>query len=93
MLTAVLLLSCQKDDAPVVDDPVVDGSPIDLVTLNVDVVLPADITNKWQNTIDLALANIAKAQQKMNRKVCLNLRYHDEDTEVLEQLAYDLTHP
>ena len=56
MLSIFLLAACSdKEDAPVVDD-----SPIDIVSLNVDVVLPADITNQWQNAIDLALANIAK---------------------------------
>jgi len=72
---------------------VVDGSPADIVSLNVDVVLPADITSQWQNAIDLALANIAKAQQKREKAIRLNLRYHDEHSEDLNQLAFDLTHP
>ena len=32
-------------------------------------------------------------QQRQQRQVRLNLRYHDEDTENLEQLAYDLANP
>ncbi|MBQ7179749.1 MAG: ABC transporter substrate-binding protein, partial [Bacteroidaceae bacterium] len=36
---------------------------------------------------------IAKAQQMENRQVKLNLRYHDEDKEKLDDLAYRLTHP
>ena len=34
-----------------------------------------------------------KAQRKLEKRVELRLRYHDEDTEDLEQLAFDLTHP
>ena len=86
----LLLAACSdKEDAPVV----VEDSPIDIITLNVDVVLPADITNQWQNTIDLAQANIALAQQRLPQQVKLNLRYHDEHSENLDQLAFDLTHP
>jgi glycosylphosphatidylinositol transamidase (GPIT) subunit GPI8 len=85
----LLLAACSdKEEAPVVD-----GSPTDIITLNVDVVLPADITNQWQNAIDLALANFDKAQQKRERKISLNLRYHDEHSEDLDQLAFNLTHP
>ena len=90
MLCIVLLAACSdKEDAPVV----VEDSPIDIITLNVDVVLPADITNLWQDAIDLAQANIALAQQRLPQQVKLNLRYHDEHSENLDQLAFDLTHP
>ena len=89
LISLLLLAACSdKEDAPVVD-----GSPADIVSLNVDVVLPADITSQWQNAIDLALANIAKAQQKREKTIRLNLRYHDEHSEDLNQLAFDLTHP
>jgi len=63
------------------------------VTLNVDVVLPESIRSQWQNTIDWALFNIARAQQLQEQEVVLNLRYHDEDTEDLDKLGYQLTHP
>ena len=86
----LLLAACSdKEDAPVV----VEDSPIDIITLNVDVVLPADVTNLWQDAIDLAQANIALAQQRLPQQVKLNLRYHDEHSENLDQLAFDLTHP
>ena len=89
LISLLLLAACSdKEDALVVD-----GSPADIVSLNVDVVLPADITSQWQNAIDLALANIAKAQQKREKAIRLNLRYHDEHSEDLNQLAFDLTHP
>ena len=81
--------SCKDDDAA----PVADGSPADIITLNVDVVLPASIQAQWKNVIDWAQENIAKAQQKQRRQVKLNLRYHDEDTEDLDDLGFRLTHP
>ena len=65
MLTAVALVlcitSCKDDDAT----PVADGSPADIITLNVDVVLPASIQAQWKNVIDWAQENIAKAQKKL----------------------------
>ena len=88
MMLCMTAACSDKEDAPVVD-----GSPIDIVTLNVDVVLPPYIQTRWKNSIDWAMENIAHAQQNLNKQVKLNLRYHDEDTEDLEQLAFDLTHP
>ena len=91
---AVLMLgivSC-RDDNDIVS-PVVDGFPVDTITVNVDVVLPPLILAQWLNTIDWAMDNIAKAQQKQSRFVKLNLRYHDEDTEDLDDLGFRLTHP
>ena len=63
------------------------------VTLNVDVILPEAIRQQWQNSIDWAQENIAKAQNKLTTQVKLNLRYHDEDKEDLDNLGYELTHP
>ena len=63
------------------------------VTINVDVILPEAIRQQWQNSIDWAQENIAMAQNKQKNQVRLNLRYHDEDTEDLDNLAYQLTHP
>ena len=88
IVALLLLISCKEDSELVVDQPVTE-----VVTLNVDVVLPAGIQQQWQNAIDWAMENIAKAQQKQPRQVRLNLRYHDEDTEALDELAYNLTHP
>jgi hypothetical protein len=65
----------------------------EVMTLNVDVILPADIRTQWQPSIDWALRNIEVAQQTLTQRVSLNLRYHDEDTEDLDALAYRLTHP
>ena len=63
------------------------------ITLNVDIVLPQEIYSQWQNTISWAQDNLAKAQQNQNKVVKLNIRYHNEDTEDLDHLAYTLTHP
>ena len=87
-LSLFSLSSCKSDD-----DTTPEQKEAEVVELNVDVVLPSDIREQWQNAIDMALENIAKAQQTMDRKVVLNLRYHDEDTENLDQLGYALTHP
>ena len=78
ILSFFILSSCKSDE-----ETVPDQTPAETITLNVDVVLPPDIQSQWQHSIDMALANIAKAQQKMSRKVVLNLRYHDEDSENL----------
>ncbi|MCR4603945.1 MAG: ABC transporter substrate-binding protein [Prevotella sp.] len=62
-------------------------------TINVDVILPSSILDNWQQTIDWAQENIAMAQKMEKRQVTLKLRYHNEDTEDLDRLAYNLMHP
>ena len=89
MLVAVLFTGCKKDD----DSSTSDFTPKGVTTLNVDVVLPADIRTQWQPSIDWALANLSKAQQKQDYQVKLNLRFHDEDKENLDKLAYKLANP
>ena len=84
------LYGCTSDDKT---EEVVPPTPSEVITLNVDVVLPANIRAEWQPSIDWALANIHAAQQLQSREVQLNLRYHDEDTENIDALAYQLTHP
>lgn len=88
LMAVVLLVGCKSDDEETIDEPLVE-----IVTLNVDVVLPENIREQWQKATDWALENIAKAQQKLPRRVKLNLRYHNEDTIDLNELAYRLTHP
>ena len=92
LLFAVILVAtlygCKSDD-----DSDVNKTPVEITTLNVDVVLPNSIRQQWQSSIDWALTNLNKAQQQQSRQVKLNLRYHDEDTEDLDKLAYNLTHP
>ena len=90
MMAAVLLTGCKSDDD---NSEVVNTTPAEVTTLNVDVVLPADIRTQWQPSIDWALANIETAQQRLKHQVRLNLRYHNEDTEDLDKLGYQLTHP
>jgi len=87
-MALLLLTGCKDDDCLVSPAPAAAT-----VTVNVDVVLPQGIQQQWQNTTDWALENIAKAQQKQRQRVALNLRFHDEDTENLDSLAYRLAHP
>ena len=88
MMLAAVLCGCKNDDDNTIDMP-----KAEVTTLNVDVILPADIRTQWQPSIDWALRNIEVAQQTLTHRVSLNLRYHDEDTEDLDALAYRLTHP
>lgn len=86
LLACFLLIACY-------DDEVAGNMPANVRVVNVDVVIPAKMQSSMQESIDWALENIAKAQQRQQRQVKLNLRYHDEDTENLEALGYALTHP
>ena len=88
MMVVALCACSDKDDAPVVEKV-----ETEVTTLNVDVILPASIQSQWKNTFDWAQANIAKAQENETKQVKLNLRFHDEDTERLDDLAYNLMHP
>ena len=89
LMVLCLNVACSdKEHAPVVEE-----STITVDTVNVDVVLPDNIQMQWMPAISMALHNIMKAQRKLEKRVELRLRYHDEDTEDLEQLAFDLTHP
>ncbi|MBR1484473.1 MAG: ABC transporter substrate-binding protein [Prevotella sp.] len=93
ILFAVMIAAvcgCTSDDD---SSEAVITTPKEVTTLNVDVVLPADIRTQWQPAIDWALANINSAQQRQSHQVRLNLRYHNEDTEDTDALAYQLTHP
>ena len=83
-------VACSSDDDKT---PAVPVEKTEVHVLNVDVVLPASVQDEWQLTIDMAMDNIKQAQAKLKRQVKLNLRYHDEDTEDLDVLAYNLTHP
>ena len=94
LAAAIMLSGCHKDDNDTNKDepqPPVVVSKID--TVNVDVILPSNVQKQWQPSIEWALANIETAQQPLASKVMLNLRYHNEDTEDLDRLAYKLTHP
>ena len=86
----LLFVACSSDDDKT---PAVPVEKTEVHVLNVDVVLPASVQDEWQLTIDMAMDNIKQAQAKLKRQVKLNLRYHDEDTEDLDVLAYNLTHP
>ena len=82
------VMACKGDD---------DSQPVatthETTTINVDVILPLEQQKQWKRSIDDALANIDHAQQSCSKRVRLNLRYHDEDSEDLEKLAYALTRP
>lgn len=90
----ILIISgCKKDDDAGFEDNPASEKEADTVIVNVDVILPAYILPHWKPTIDWAMENIQCAQDAIARKVVLNLRYHDEDTEDLDKLGYSLTYP
>ena len=63
------------------------SNKVQTVTLNVDVIAPSGIYNQWSNAVHMALDNLQRAQVSQRKQVKINLRFHDEDTENLEQLA------
>lgn len=92
LLTGLLMAGACSDH----DDESTVAQPTDstcVVTVNVDVVLPATVAQDWKNAIDWAMENIEAAQYRLEKKVKLNLRYHDEDTEDLDSLARRLAQP
>lgn len=89
LLALVTLAACSSDS----DDNGGAQQKAEVITLNVDVILPQDIYAQWKNTIEWQLSNAAKAQQNLDKQVKLNIRYHDENTEDLDHLGYLLTHP
>ena len=90
LLGIVALVSCKSDDDSATTPAV---AKQEVIILNVDVILPTDIQKTLQPAITDALTAIDNAQEKSAKRVKLNLRYHDEDTEDLDRLAYNLTHP
>lgn len=84
-LAALFAASCEKTEDP--------SSGIQERVLNVDVILPADMRVQFQNAIDWAQENIAQAQMRLDRRVRLNLRWHDENAEDMDVLGYRLSHP
>ena len=84
----MLVLSCEKGPEVIS----VDNTRKEVV-LNVDIILPKDIKEQWKESIEMAQDAIALAQKRIENPVRLNLRYHDEDTEDLDALGYNLTHP
>ncbi|MBR2104714.1 MAG: hypothetical protein IKQ30_03855 [Bacteroidales bacterium] len=89
--SAVLYTGCHDDD-----DMDAQGNQHDSqheTVVNVDVILPQSVQKDWSNSINWAMRNIEKAQLQLDKRVKLNLRYHDEDTENLDNLAHALTHP
>ncbi len=58
--------------------------------VNVDVIMPESMRSQYKSVIDMAQQNISSAQQSLDKKVILNLRYHDEDKEDIDQLAKQL---
>jgi len=87
-LAALILSSCKDDDAPTAVTP-----QQEVTTVNVDVILPQTQWTAWQPAINDALRALDDAQESCPKRVKLNLRYHDEDSDDLEALAYALTHP
>ncbi len=90
-LACVVFTGCKDDDQD--NGEITPQAAVKVKVINVDVILPKSVQQQWQNSIDWALTNIGLAQTRMPQQVKLNLRYHDEDTEDLERLAYKLTTP
>ena len=88
LLPPLLLSSCKSDDEPAT-------TPVDVPTetLNVDIILPADVQKAWQPAIDLALNNISTAQKGLSKQIKLNLRYHDEQAADIQQTIYSICYP
>ena len=84
-LIAVWTVSCDKSgpEAPKAEERI----------LNVDVILPSGIKSQLQNAMDWAQENIAQAQMRSEKRVKLNLRWHDEEAEDMDVLGYKLSHP
>ena len=89
-MAILALSSCQSDDD---NQPLPATTTQEVVTVNVDVILPGSVQKSLQPTIADALHNIDDAQEKCPKRIKLNLRYHDEDTTDLTKLAYALTNP
>ena len=88
MVAVAALYACSDDDSIVAPK-----QKVVVDTVHVAVVLPKYIQEDLQNSIDLAMKNIAKAQQMEERQVALKLHYYDEDTEDLDKLAFRLVLP
>ena len=86
-LMCCMMAACQDSDEASA------AAPKGTVTLNVDVIMPSSLREQHHNSIGWAMENIEKAQRQRSTRVRLNLRFHDEDTEDLGSLAFDLTHP
>ena len=86
-ITTGLLTSCSDDE------PASAAPQQEVTVVNVDVILPLVQWSEWQPAIEEALNYIELAQESRRKRVRLNLRYHDEDSEDLSALAYALTHP
>lgn len=89
-IAVLALVSCQGDDDPQSSQA---QTAQEVVTVNVDVILPGSVMRSLQPSIDDAMRNIDKAQEKCTKRMKLNLRYHDEDNADLTKLAYALTNP
>lgn len=85
----VVLASCKNDD----DTPVAVTPQQQVISLNVDVILPNSVWQSLQPAVSDALSAIDDAQEKCSKRIKLNLRYHDEDTDDLTKLAYALANP
>lgn len=86
---AIIALAACSDN----DDNGGTNSNAEVCTVNVDVILPKDVYTQWTKSIEWMQSNLAKAQQGLDKQVKINIRYHDEDTEDLDHLGFELTHP
>lgn len=81
------LAACSHDEGSAPADP------ITYDTLRVNMLLPQARRALWQPTIDLALRNIERAQQGLDKRIVMNVCYHDEDASNLDLTVYSLCYP
>ena len=76
-----------SDDEPASLPSETEGTPC-----RIAVVLPLDETHKpvWENTVELAVENILRAQSGLEKRVCPEVEWYDENTENISQLMETL---
>lgn len=67
---AVIQLSCSRDE---------DVAVAEVTTHRIAVVMPMENRTEWERTVNWALANIDRAQQRLGHRVRIEVEWHDEN--------------
>lgn len=67
---SVIQLSCSKNE---------DVAVAEVTTHRIAVVMPMENSNEWERTVNWALANIDRAQQRLDHRVKIEVEWHDEN--------------